>query len=175
VTPPASAATPTVGERIAEALARLGVRRVHGVATGLGGLPGIAAPDDLALLLADLDGRCGGVPGVALLDPQLLHVSSQPGGRANPETIADPEPALLRVHHAAREATPHTIALHLDFDLDAPAPIGFADLAVEADGGAPRPPPPRPQMQQCHRHRHHESTRPLSGDEFTAHSRAGGA
>lgn len=133
MSPSASAATPTVGERIAEALARLGVRRVHGVATGLGGLPGIAAPDDLALLLADLDGRCGGVPGVALLDPQLLHVSSQPGGRANPETIADPETALLRVHHAAREATPHTIALHLDFDLDAPAPIGFADLAAEAD------------------------------------------
>ncbi|MEZ5382960.1 MAG: hypothetical protein R2754_14340 [Microthrixaceae bacterium] len=114
----------TVATALAGALAALGVRRTVGLDWGLeeAGLPHVGVEDpDLAVLLADADGRVNGGLGAALLAGGLLHLSSLPGGTAFPETVGSPEELLDTL--AGLDATlPSTLALHVDLDLGAEVP-----------------------------------------------------
>lgn len=119
------AADATVGGVIADDLRGLGVERIYGNA--LGSLDVVPTDNaDLALLLADVDGRLGAGWGAALISGQILHVSCQPGGAANPVTVPDVEAALAALAPLGTDQTPRTIALHLDFDLDEPLRHGLA-------------------------------------------------
>lgn len=80
---------------------------------------------DLAVLLADADGRIGEVDGqgrlgVALLPDPVLHLSSRPGGTAAPRTVSSPEDLLDALVDPPGLLEPDTSALHLDVDLDMP-------------------------------------------------------
>lgn len=114
----------TVTDLLEERLRQLGVMRVYGAP--LGGLAHVAVEDvDLAVLLADADGRIGhhdgsGRLGAALLDGPILHLSSRPGGRAPLQTVRDPAQLLEALADPAGMALPGVVALHLDLDLDAP-------------------------------------------------------
>jgi hypothetical protein len=88
---------------------------------------------DLAVLLADADGRLGhhdgsGRLGAALLDGPILHLSSQPGGRAPLQTVQTPEQLLEALSDPPGMTLPGVIALYLDLELDSPAP---PDLVAE--------------------------------------------
>jgi len=125
----------TVLDVLEERLRQLGVMRVYGAA--LGGLRHIAIDDvDLAVLLADADGRLGhhdgsGRLGAALLDGPILHLSSRPGGRAPLQQVTTAEQLLEALSDPPGIVTPGVVALHLDLELDAPV---SDDLAA---GGAP--------------------------------------
>ncbi len=115
----------TVADLLEERLRQLGVMRVFGAP--LGRFTHIAVADvDLAVLLADADGRLGhhdgsGRLGAALLDGPILHLSSQPGGRAPLQTVRHPEQLLEALADPPGMMLPGVVALHLDLDLDAPA------------------------------------------------------
>ncbi|NLA35718.1 MAG: hypothetical protein GX868_08515 [Actinobacteria bacterium] len=101
----------------------------------LGDLDHVEVPHaDLALLLADAEGRIGTGWGAALLDGQLLHLSSQPGGTAAPQVIASAEAFVAVLTDLEIDRTPATVALALDFDLGAPAPAD-ANYSGRPDGG----------------------------------------
>lgn len=123
----------TAGEVIEERLRRLGVSRVYGLPlAGLAHIP-IAEPD-LAVLLADADGRIGhhdgsGRLGAALLEGPILHLSSQPGGVAPLQTVSSIVEALDALVDPPGMTVPATLALHLDLDLDAPV---LDDVAASA-------------------------------------------
>ena len=124
-----------VGDVLARRLGELGVRRIWGEA-----LPGgsDASDDqrpvpahmpvgeaDLAVLLADADGRIGEVDGggrlgAALLPGPILHLSSEPGGLAPLHTVGSPQELLDALVDPPGVLLPGTSALHLDLDLDAP-------------------------------------------------------
>ncbi|MFN8052452.1 MAG: hypothetical protein U0Q22_13480 [Acidimicrobiales bacterium] len=89
---------------------------------------------DLALLLADVDGRLGNGWGAALLDAQVLHLSSQPGGTAHPRTITSVEGFVRALVEIELDRTPRTVAFHLDLDLDQPLDEDV-DVSGPADGG----------------------------------------
>lgn len=114
----------TVADLLEERLRQLGVMRVYGLA--LGGLQHVPVDDvDLAVLLADADGRLGhhdgsGRLGAAHLDGPILHLSSQPGGRVPLQTVQTPEQLLEALADPAGMSVPGVVALHLDLDLDAP-------------------------------------------------------
>jgi hypothetical protein len=114
----------TVADLLEERLRQLGVMRVYGQA--LGGLQHVPVDDvDLAVLLADADGRLGhhdgsGRLGAAHLDGPILHLSSQPGGRVPLQTVQTPEQLLEALADPAGMSVPGVVALHLDLDLDAP-------------------------------------------------------
>jgi hypothetical protein len=114
----------TVAELLEERLRQLGVMRVYGLP--LGGLQHVPVDDvDLAVLLADADGRLGhhdgsGRLGAAHLDGPILHLSSQPGGRVPLQTVQSPEQLLDALADPAGMSVPGVVALHLDLDLDAP-------------------------------------------------------
>lgn len=124
---------PTCGDVVADALREVGVARVYG--HPLTGLPHVeVAHADVALLLADVDGRLGDGWGAALLDGQLLHLSSQPGGRAHPATVGSPAELVAMLVEHELDTTPRTVALALDFDLSAPFD-GSLDVPARPDGG----------------------------------------
>ena len=122
----------TIADLLEERLRQLGVMRVYGAP--LGGLQHVPVDDvDLAVLLADADGRLGhhdgsGRLGAALLDGPILHLSSQPGGRSPLQTVQTPEQLLDALSDPPGMTLPGVIALHLDLELDSPAP---PDLVAE--------------------------------------------
>jgi hypothetical protein len=122
----------TIGDLLEERLRQLGVMRVYGAP--LGDLQHVPVDDvDLAVLLADADGRLGhhdgsGRLGAALLDGPILHLSSQPGGRAPLQTVQTPEQLLEALSDPPGMTLPGVIALYLDLELDSPAP---PDLVAE--------------------------------------------
>lgn len=115
--------TITVATLLEQRLRALGVGRTYGLA--LGDLPHVAVDDpDLAVLLADVDGRLGhhdgsGRLGAALLSGPILHLSSEPGGRAPLQTIGSAEELLDALVDPPGITLPGTSALHLDLDLTA--------------------------------------------------------
>jgi hypothetical protein len=116
-----------VGELLVQQLVRLGVTRVIGE-VGLVGLPHLKVDDpDLACLLADADGRVGGGLGVALLAGQLLHISSQPGGRSPLVTVGSAEEMIAVFVNFRADTAPATMAVHLDLDLS-------DDVVAEGEG-----------------------------------------
>lgn len=116
----------TVGELLEQRLRQLGVARVYGAP--LGGLRHVAVDDvELAVLLADADGRLGhhdgsGRLGAALLDGPILHLSSAPGGRAPLQTVRDLDELAAALAEPEGMSVPGTTAVHLDLDLGATAP-----------------------------------------------------
>ena len=114
----------TVTDLLEERLRQLGVMRVYGAP--LGGLQHVPVDDvDLAVLLADADGRIGhhdgsGRLGAALLDGPVLHLSSQPGGRVPIQTVQSAEQLLEALVDPPGMTLPGVVALHLDLDLGAP-------------------------------------------------------
>lgn len=122
--------TTTIAHVLESRLRQLGVSRVYGLP--LAGLQHVAvAEPDLAVLLADADGRVGhhdgsGRLGAALLDGPILHLSSEPGGTAPLLRISTPVELLDALVDPPGMAVPGTLALHLDLDLDAPAPEDLA-------------------------------------------------
>ena len=125
----------TVADLLERRLRQLGVARVYGLPlSGLEHVP-VDSPD-LAVLLADADGRLGhhdgsGRLGAALLDGPILHLSSAPGGVAPLQTITSAEELLNVLVDPPGLFIPGTLALHLDLDLDAPA--GSAAPTVEPE------------------------------------------
>ena len=112
----------TVAALLEERLRSLGVERIYGSA--LGGLTHVAVDDpDLAVLLADADGRIGhwdgsGRLGAALLDGPILHLSSSPGGVAPLLSVTTAQELVDALADPPGIALPGTTALHLDLDLD---------------------------------------------------------
>ena len=110
-------------ELLERRLRELGVQRIYGLP--LGGLQHVAVEDpDVAVLLADADGRLGhhdgsGRLGAAHLAGPILHLSSEPGGRAPLQTIGSIEEALDALIDPPGMTVPGTLALHLDLDLAA--------------------------------------------------------
>jgi hypothetical protein len=117
----------TVGELLAERLASIGIRRVWGeVVPGLP-LDAVDLDDpDLAVLLADADGRLGTGLGLAAVPGRVLHLSSKPGGTAAPRTIQTLDDLLDALAGVASVRLPTTVAWHLDLDLGAPVPDSAA-------------------------------------------------
>ena len=127
--PPGSAADvpSTVGDVLARRLTELGVRRIWGLRSSeLRGLEHVPVDDvDLAVLLADVDGRLGGTDGVgrlgaALVAGPILHLSSAPGGVAPLQTVGSVDELLDALVDPPGLRRPGTLALHLDLDLTAP-------------------------------------------------------
>jgi hypothetical protein len=120
----------TIADLLEERLRQLGVMRVYGLP--LARLQQVPVDDvDLAVLLADADGRLGhhdgsGRLGAALLDGPILHLSSQPGGRAPLQTVVDAEQLLDVLADPPGMDLPGVLALHLDLDLGAPVPPGLS-------------------------------------------------
>lgn len=114
----------TVEDLLASRLRRLGVRRTYGSA--LGDLDHVPVDDpDLAVLLADADGRIGHVDGsgrlgAAALAGPILHLSSSPGGTAPLQTIGSAEELVEALADPPGLSVPGTLALHLDLDLHEP-------------------------------------------------------
>lgn len=114
-----------------ERLKEWGVQRVYGEA--LGDLIHIAVQQaDLAVLLADADGRIGhhdgsGRLGAAFLQDRILHLSSQPGGTSSVYSIQTPDDLVAALHTPVGIDIPNTMALHLDIDLETPV---AADLVA---------------------------------------------
>jgi hypothetical protein len=123
----------TAGEVLEQRLRELGVSRVYGLP--LAGLQHVPVEDtDLAVLLADADGRIGhhdgsGRLGAAHLAGPILHLSSCPGGAAPLQTVGSIEEALDALVDPPGMTVPGTLALHLDFELSAPAPEGVTAAA----------------------------------------------
>ena len=119
----------TIADLLEERLRQLGVMRVYGAP--LAGLQHVPVDDvDLAVLLADADGRLGhhdgsGRLGAALLDGPILHLSSEPGGRSPLMTVQTPEQLLDALADPPGMTLPGVLALHLDLDLDDPAPAAL--------------------------------------------------
>jgi hypothetical protein len=116
----------TVEDLLAERLRQLGVRRTYGLP--IRGLDHVAVEDpDVAVLLADADGRIGHVDGsgrlgAALLAGPILHLSSAPGGRAPLQTVGSVDDLVEALADPPGMAVPGTSALHLDLDLQEPVP-----------------------------------------------------
>lgn len=125
--------SPTNGEVIADALRELGTIRIFGHALGDRDHVEVAH-SDLALLLADADGRLGDGWGAAFLDGQLLHLSSQPGGTAHPRTITSVEGFVAALVEIELDRTPRTFAFELDLDLARPIDDD-TEFASRPDGG----------------------------------------
>jgi len=123
----------TVGEVLEARLRQLGVGRVYG--HPLAGLDHVDVEDpDVAVLLADVDGRIGHIDGsgrlgAALVDGPILHLSSCPGGTAPLQTVSTLDEVLAALADSPGLDVPATTALHLDLDLDAPTPSGPSDAA----------------------------------------------
>lgn len=115
----------TLVEVLERRLRQLGVSRVYGAP--LGDLDHIGVEDpDLAVLLADADGRLGHVDGsgrlgAAFLDGAILHLSSEPGGTAVLQHVTTPDELMDLLADPPGIDIPGTSALELDLDLSAPA------------------------------------------------------
>lgn len=123
----------TLVELLGRRLGQLGVLRVYG--SRLGGLDHVAVEDpDLAVLLADMDGRLGHVDGsgrlgAALLDGPILHLSSKPGGTSVLEHVSTARDLFDLLADPPGMETPGTLALHLDLDLEQTVGEEVADRA----------------------------------------------
>lgn len=133
--PDDSAAPRTVEDLLVQQLRRLGVRRTYGFA--LEGLDHVPVVDpDLAVLLADADGRLGhedgsGRLGAATLAGQILHLSSAPGGTAPVQTVGSVDELVEVLARPPGMEVPGTSAVHLDLDLHEPVPEApFVEAAV---------------------------------------------
>lgn len=117
--------TTRVVDLLESRLRQLGVMRVYG--QPLGGLTHVGVDDvDLAVLLADADGRLGhhdgsGRLGAALVEDAILHLSSQPGGRVPLTTVRSAQDLIDVLAEPPGMVTPGVLALHLDLDLNEPA------------------------------------------------------
>lgn len=120
----ASRGVRTVEDLLANRLRQLGVRRSYGLA--IAGLDHVPVDDpDLAVLLADADGRLGHVDGsgrlgAATLAGPILHLSSEPGGTAPLQSIGSAEELVEALVDPPGIDLPGTLALHLDLDLSEP-------------------------------------------------------
>lgn len=125
---------------LAVRLSELGVQRVFGESlpgpdpwpSGVTHVP--VGDPDLAVLLADADGRIGEVDGAArlgaaLLAGPILHLSSEPGGLAPLQTVGSADEMLDALVDPPGRLLPGTSALHLDFDLTAELSEGTAATA----------------------------------------------
>lgn len=126
----------TVADLLVQRLRQLGVARVYGAE--LPGLDHVPVGDpDLAVLLADADGRIGHIDGsgrlgAATLAGPILHLSSKPGGTAPLQTIGSVEELVDALADPPGLSVPATTALHLDLDLNepltlTPVPSGSTD------------------------------------------------
>lgn len=126
----------TIAALLERRLRELGVERVYGLP--LGGLRHVPVDDaDLAVLLADADGRIAhhdgsGRLGAALLAGPILHLSSEPGGRAPLQTVGSAEELIDALVDPPGMVVPGTLALHLDLDLGAEVDDALA-AAVAVD------------------------------------------
>jgi len=113
--------TRTIADVLEDRLRSLGVQRVYGLP--LANLAQVRVQNpDLAVLLADADGRIGhhdgsGRLGAALLDGPILHLSSSPGGRAPLQRVSTAVELLDALVDPPGIVVPGTLALHLDLDL----------------------------------------------------------
>jgi hypothetical protein len=129
----------TVEDLLAARLRQLGVRRTYGLA--IRGLDHVPVEDpDVAVLLADADGRIGhddgsGRLGAATLAGPILHLSSAPGGTAPLQTVGSVEELVEALADPPGLAVPGTSALHLDLDLK--EPIDEAPLPEEGTDRVP--------------------------------------
>jgi len=114
--------TRTVGRLLGECLASIGVTGVWGEPMGdLGAVEQRPIDDsDLAVLLADAEGRIGTGFGVASVHGGVLHLSSKPGGTASPRTVATADGLVDAFAALGHVSLPTTVALHLDLDLTEP-------------------------------------------------------
>ena len=123
-TDPAEHDVRTVEDLLATRLRQLGVSRTYG--TAVRGLDHVPVGDpDVAVLLADADGRIGHVDGsgrlgAATLAGPILHLSSQPGGTAPLQTVGSVDELVDALADPPGLAQPGTFALHLDLDLTEP-------------------------------------------------------
>ena len=137
--------TRTVADVLLARLSELGVGRIFGPANDLDpstaaahGIDLVEVPDaDLAVLLADADGRIGrpdgtGRLGAALVGGPVLHLSSCPGGTAVVQTVGSAEDIVDALAVPVGIDLPGTSALHLDLDLGAPV-VGDVVPAVDVD------------------------------------------
>lgn len=117
----------TVEDLLADRLRQLGVQRTYGLE--IRGLDHVPVDDpDLAVLLADADGRLGhhdgsGRLGAATLAGPILHLSSAPGGTAPLQTIGSVEELVEALADPPGMVVPGTSALHLDLDLHEPVDV----------------------------------------------------
>jgi hypothetical protein len=122
--------TRTIADALEERLRSLGVQRVYGLPlANLQQVP-VNSPD-LAVLLADADGRLGhhdgsGRLGAALLEGPILHLSSSPGGLAPLQRVSSAVELLDALVDPPGMLLPGTLALHLDLDLNELVPQGLA-------------------------------------------------
>ena len=122
--------TRTIADALEELLRSLGVQRVYGLPlANLQQVP-VSNPD-LAVLLADADGRLGhhdgsGRLGAALLDGPILHLSSSPGGLAPLQRVSSAVELLDALVDPPGMLQPGTLALHLDLDLNELIPTDLA-------------------------------------------------
>jgi len=120
----------TIADVVEERLRSLGVSRIYGLP--LGNLQQIPVQNpDLAVLLADADGRLGhhdgsGRLGAALLEGPILHLSSSPGGLAPLQTVTTAIEFLDALVDPPGIVLPGTLALHLDLDLTETVPEDLA-------------------------------------------------
>ncbi len=121
-------------EVLAARLRELGVRRIWG--DSLGDLEHFAVGDpDLAVMLADADGRIGEVDGgsrlgAALIAGPILHLSSRPGGAAPMQVAGSVEELLDLLVEPVGLSVPDTNAIHLDLDLTAEVGDGLSATAA---------------------------------------------
>ena len=115
----------TVGSFLGGVLGAIGVTRLWG--TNPPALPGLVpqrvADADLALLLAEADGRIGPGLGAAWIDGGILHLTNQPGGTSPLLPVADGRDlsdALTQVVALATEGTSVAIGLQLGIAFDEP-------------------------------------------------------
>lgn len=122
--PAGARAVRTVEDVLVARLRQLGVRRTYGLE--LRGLDHVPVGDpDVAVLLADADGRLGhsdgsGRLGAATLAGPILHLSSAPGGTAVLQTVGSVEEMLDALVDPPGMGVPGTSAIHLDLDLHEP-------------------------------------------------------
>jgi hypothetical protein len=93
-------------------------------------------PPELAVLLADADGRLAGAPaprpGLALLPGRRLRLSSSPGEEVLAHPVLDAEVLPSAIAGWTLDAVHAALELDLDLDLDALAPRGLEPLALDA-------------------------------------------
>ena len=121
----------TVGTFLGGVLGAIGVTRLWGTnPPELAGLVRQVVPDaDLALLLAEADGRLGPGLGAAWIDGGILHLTNQPGGTSPLLPVAaveDLPDALAQVVAVATAGSSVAIGLQLGVAFDEPIPDDVA-------------------------------------------------
>lgn len=81
------------------------------------------ADPDLALLLAEADGRLGTTVGAAWLDGAILHLSDRPGGTSSLVPVEDADSLIEALSGLDAGGAPSALGLQLAVDLDAPVEV----------------------------------------------------